>query len=240
MERWALVSGLQGDLDLYEQIQKDLKRQRGIANLFVLGDLIGSHRNCNALLERLRQPKPADLAPDCIYGWWEEQLLAESGYRGERKADSLRQQQGDDGVNQLLAAVDSSHLNWLASLQFGFIELDCALIHGSSADVGDQLTEDTSPLILLDRLTRLDVNRLFTARSQRQFRLELTCGELHSHVKDHAGETNQEQAVPKRSVIGIGGYQHYTVYDPATDHLSFLTAGDKSRQPDRRFGLGFG
>ena len=240
MERWALVSGLKGDLDLYEQIQKDLKRQRGIANLFVLGDLIGPHRSCNALLERLRQPKPADLAPDCIYGWWEEQLLAESGYRGERKADSLRQQLGDDGVNQLLASVDPSHLNWLASLQFGFIELDCALIHGSSADVGDQLTEDTSPLILLDRLTRLDVNRLFTARSQRQFRLELTSGELHSHVKDHTGETNQEQAVPKRSVIGIGGYRHYTVYDPATDHLAFLTAGEKSRQPDRRLGLGFG
>ena len=29
MERWALVSGLQGDLDLYEQIQKELKQQRG-------------------------------------------------------------------------------------------------------------------------------------------------------------------------------------------------------------------
>ena len=57
MERWALVSGLQGDLDLYEQIQKELKQQRGVANLFLLGDLIGSQRNCNALLERLRQPK---------------------------------------------------------------------------------------------------------------------------------------------------------------------------------------
>ena len=48
MERWALVSGLQGDLDLYEQIQKELKQQRGVANLFVLGDLIGSQRKCNA------------------------------------------------------------------------------------------------------------------------------------------------------------------------------------------------
>ena len=229
MERWALVSGLQGDLDLYEQIQKDLKRQRGVANLFVLGDLIGPQRNSNALLQRLRQPKPSDLAPDCIYGWWEEQLLAERGYRGERKADSLRQQQGDDAVNQLLGAVDTSHLDWLASLQFGFIELDCALIHGSSADVGDQLTADTSPLTLLDRLTRLDVNRLFTARSQHQFRLELTGGELHSHVKDHAGESSHNQAVPKRSVIGIGGYQHYTIYDPATDQLEFLSAERSGR-----------
>ena len=90
MERWALVSGLQGDLDLYEQIQRELKQQRGVANLFVLGDLIGSQRKCNALLDRLRQPKRADLQPDCIYGWWEEQLLAECGYRGERKAKGLR------------------------------------------------------------------------------------------------------------------------------------------------------
>ena len=42
-------------------------------------------------------------------------------------------------------------------LQFGFIELDCGLIHGSSADINDSLTISTSPLILLDRLTHLDV-----------------------------------------------------------------------------------
>lgn len=205
MERWALVSGLQGDLDLYEQIQKELKQQRGVANLFVLGDLIGSQRKCDPLLERLRQPKRCDLQPDCIYGWWEEQLLAECGYRGERKADGLRAEYGEAAVGKLLASVDADHLNWLASLQFGFIELDCALIHGSSADIGDRLTEDTSALVLLDRLTRLDVNRLFTARCRRQFRLELSGGSVQSHVKDHAGEQQSEQAVPKRSVIGIGG-----------------------------------
>ena len=98
MERWALVSGLQGDLNLYEQIQADLKHQRGVANLFVLGDLVGPQHNCNALLERLRQPKRTDLVPECIYGWWEEQLLAESGFRGDRRADELREQQGDQGI----------------------------------------------------------------------------------------------------------------------------------------------
>ena len=41
MERWALVSGLCGDLDLYEKIQADLKRKRGTAHLFVLGDMVG-------------------------------------------------------------------------------------------------------------------------------------------------------------------------------------------------------
>ena len=235
MERWALVRGLGGDLNLYEQIQKDLKQQRGIANLFILGDLVGPNQNCNALLDRLKSPKQGDLRPECIYGWWEDQLLAETGYRGDRKADDLRGQQGDQAVQQLLAAVDASHLNWLASLQFGFIELDCALIHGSSADVNDQLTPDTSPLVLLDRLTRLDVNRLFTARCRQQFRLELMGREIHSHVKDHNAEQNNEQVVPKRSVIGIGGGKDYTLYDPATDKLTFLTAGQTPPPSGRGF-----
>ena len=236
MERWALVSGLHGDLDLYEQIQTELKQQRGVANLFVLGDLIGSQRNCNALLERLRNPRRTDLQPECIYGWWEEQLLAECGYRGDRKAESLREEHGEAGVSELLAAVDADHLNWLASLQFGFIELDCALIHGSSADVGDRLTEDTSALVLLDRLTRLDVNRLFTARCQRQFRLELSAGSIQSLVKDHAGELQSQQDVPKRSVIGIGEGKNYTLYDPATDHIEFRSAGNPSQASGRGFG----
>ena len=132
--------------------------------------------------------------------------------------------------------MDPDHLDWLASLQFGFIELDCALIHGSSADVADRLTETTSPLILMDRLTRLDVNRLFTARSGRQFRLELTGGQIHSKVTDHSGEHKAEQAVPKRSVIGIGGGDHYTLYDPATDHLAFLNVDPSRAQSGRGFG----
>ena len=239
MERWALVSGLHGDLELYERIQRNLSMQRGVESLFVLGDLISPERNCDALLERLRQPKRGDLKPDCIYGWWEEQLLAERGYRGDQNAQVLSREHGDDVVDALLNAVDERHLPWLASLQFGFIELDCALIHGSSADIGDRLTRDTSPLILLDRLTRLDVNRLFTARSGQQFRLELTGGSIQSHVKDTAGEQQQEQAVPKRSVIGIGQGAAFSLYDPATDRLDFMTTGESSATP-RRQRLGFG
>ena len=159
MERWALVSGLRGDLDLYEQIQADLQKQRGTAHLFVLGDMIGPHPNCDALLKRLRQPKRRDLQPQCIYGWQEEQLLSLHGYRGEAKAEELHRQSDESEVRRLLQAVGTEHLNWLASLQFGLIELDCGLIHGSSADVADELQETTSPLILLDRLTRLDVNQ---------------------------------------------------------------------------------
>ena len=230
MERWALVSGLRGDLDLYEQIQTDLQKQRGTAHLFVLGDMIGTHPNCDALLKRLRQPKRRDLHPHCIYGWQEEQLLSLHGYRGEDKAEELHRQTDDSGLQRLLQAVSTEHLNWLASLQFGLIELDCGLIHGSSADVGDELDEMTSPLILLDRLTRLDVNRLFTARSGRQFRLQLTGGRIRSRVKDHSREKLHEQPVPRRSVIGVGSGASYTIYDPASDHIQFCSAMDHSKQ----------
>ena len=236
MERWPLVSGLRGDLDLYERIQSDLKKQRGTAHLFVLGDMISPDHNCDALLTRLRRPKRGDLQPNCIYGWWEEQLLIDYGYRGDQKPDVRNKPDGATTMQHLREAVSQDHLNWLASLQFGFIELDCGLIHGSSADVGDPLQETTSPLILLDRLTRLDVNRLFTARSGRQFRLQLTGGQIHSKVKDHAGEEQRDQAVPKRSVIGIGSGENYTVYDPASEHIEFLSVAGRSG----RSNLGFG
>ena len=136
-----------------------------------------------------------------------------------------------------MEAVDDSQLKWLVSLQYGFIELDCALNHGSSADIGDRLTPDTSPLILLDRLTRLDVNRLFTARCRKQFRLDLTGGSIHSNVKDQSTEQENDQTVPKRSVIGIGGGKDDTLYDPASDHIEFLSADQKPARRARGFGL---
>ncbi|QNI54171.1 hypothetical protein SynBIOSE41_01657 [Synechococcus sp. BIOS-E4-1] len=229
MERWALVSGLRGDLDLYEQIQSDLQMRRGTAHLFVLGDMIGPNPKCDALLKRLRRPQRSDLHPHCIYGWLEEQLLSLHGYRGEAKAEKLQRQSEDSRVQWLRQAENPEHLNWLASLQFGLIELDCGLIHGSSADVSDELKETTSPLILLDRLTRLDVNRLFTARGGRQFRLKLTGGRIRSRVKDHVREQCHEQPVPRRSVIGIGSGANYTLYDPASDHVEFLSVNERTK-----------
>ena len=102
--------------------------------------------------------------------------------------------------------------------------------------MGDQLKDTTSPLILLDRLTRLDVNRLFTARSGQQFRLTLTGGQIQSNVKDPTGEQQNEQAVPKRSVVGIGSGTNYTLYDPASDRIEFLSVVGRSNP----LKLGFG
>jgi hypothetical protein len=206
-----------------------------VGTLFVLGDVIGPERDCNALLKRLQQPRRGELEPQCLYGWWEDQLLAERGHRGERRADALRRSQGEEAVEALLQAVDPAHMNWLAALQFGFIELDCTLLHGSSAAVDDNLTPDSSPLLLLDRLSRLDVNRLFTARSGQQFRLELSGGGIESQLQDLEGQRHHQQSVPRRQVIGIGAGIRYTLYDPGSDRLDFRIAGSKPQQRARGF-----
>jgi hypothetical protein len=206
-----------------------------VGTLFVLGDVIGPERDCNALLKRLQQPRRGELEPQCLYGWWEDQLLAERGHRGERRADALRRSQGEEAVEALLQAVDPAHMNWLAALQFGFIELDCALLHGSSAAVDDNLTPDSSPLLLLDRLSRLDVNRLFTARSGQQFRLELSGGGIESQLQDLEGQRHHQQSVPRRQVIGIGAGIRYTLYDPGSDRLDFRIADSKPQQRARGF-----
>ncbi|MFN6132812.1 MAG: phosphoesterase [Synechococcaceae cyanobacterium] len=235
MARWALISGLRGDLEAYEAIQAELRHTRRVGTLFVLGDVIGPERDCNALLKRLQQPRRGELEPQCLYGWWEDQLLAERGHRGERRADALRLSQGEEAVEALLQAVDPAHMNWLAALQFGFIELDCALLHGSSAAVDDNLGPDSSPLLLLDRLSRLDVNRLFTARSGQQFRLELSGGGIESQLQDLEGQRHHQQSVPRRQVIGIGAGIRYTLYDPGSDRLDFRIAGSKAQQRARGF-----
>lgn len=235
MARWALISGLRGDLEAYEAIQADLRHTRRVDTLFVLGDVIGPERECNALLNRLQQPRRGELEPQCLYGWWEDQLLAERGYRGQRRADALRLGQGETAIDALLQAVDPAYMDWLAGLQLGFVELGCALLHGSSVAVDDSLGPNSSPLFLLDRLNRMDVNRLFTARSGRQFRLELSGGGIESQVRDLEGQRHHQQSVPPRQVIGIRAGIHYTLYDPGSDRLDFLIAGSKPQQRARGF-----
>jgi len=115
MARWALISGLRGDLEVYEAIQEDLRQTRRVDTLFVLGDVIGPARNCDALLSRLQQPRRGELQPQCLFGWWEDQLLAERGYRGGRRADALRLSQGETAVDALLQAVDPGHMGWRRS-----------------------------------------------------------------------------------------------------------------------------
>jgi hypothetical protein len=52
---------------------------------------------------------------------------------------------GIDSTKQLWDAVSLETVQWLRNLDFGFVELDCLLIHGSSVSVSEELTPDTSP-----------------------------------------------------------------------------------------------
>ena len=53
---------------------------------------------------------------------------------------------------------------------------------------------------------------------------------------DPVGKTQQEHTVPKRSVIGIGSGANYTLYDPASDHIEFLSVVDSSGSSKLGFG----
>ena len=93
----------------------------------------------------------------------------------------------------------------------------------------------TPPLSLLDRITQLNVNILFTARSKKQFHLELANAVVDSKVKDLNGKRNQEHTLPKRAVIGIGVGANYTLYDVGSDQNHLLTVGDVTKSKGRGF-----
>jgi hypothetical protein len=54
-------------------------------------------------------------------------------------------------------------------------------------------------------------------------------------VRDLEGQRHQQQSVPQRQVIGIGAGIHYTIYDPGSDRLDFLSAGSRPQQRARGF-----
>ena len=88
----------------------------------------------------------------------------------------------------------------------------------------------------MDRLSRLGVNRLFTARSAKQFHLELTDAVVNTYVKDLGGNRKQEQRMPKRGVIGIGAGAYYTLYDVGSDKTHFLNVLDQPKSTAMGFG----
>lgn len=76
-------------------------------------------------------------------GWWEEQCFSLHGLSGLLDVPELMAQFGGDGVKQLWESVSRQSVGWLRSLHFGFHELDCLLIHGSTVSYADELTPET-------------------------------------------------------------------------------------------------
>ena len=88
------------------------------------------------------------------------------------EATQLIEKYGADAVQQLWDSVSRKTVEWIRSLDFGFFELDCLLIHGSSLSVDDELTPQTPPWQMCDRLMRMGANNLFCGRSGLTFEYE--------------------------------------------------------------------
>ncbi|MEO0538443.1 MAG: metallophosphoesterase family protein [Cyanobacteria bacterium P01_A01_bin.123] len=231
MTHWAILSGINGNLPAYKAVLADIKRLRGqVEALYILGDLIGLHPHCEALVQQVRQPPRGELEPQVCIGWWEEQCFNLYGLGSDPEAKELLDQIGSTGIEQFWQSVSRETVQWLRSLDFGFFELDCLLIHGSTVGCNDKLTPETPPMQLLDRLLRAEANTLFCGRSGLAFQLQIPEGAVTSTITTlDAPAQTMTQTVRDRQIIGVGsvgrepGKAAYTLYSPYTNAVSFRT-----------------
>jgi hypothetical protein len=182
MTCWAILSGIEGNLAAYEAVLADIKRQRyPVEELYILGDVIAATAESTNVIQRIRSqrvsagesPRANEPAPQVCQGWWEEQLLILHGLGRTGEPTELIEKHGMGMVKDLWDAIPRKLVEWVRSLDFGFFEFDCLLIHGSSVSVSDELTPDTPPIQMLDRLRRMDANMLFCGRSGLTFQYEI-------------------------------------------------------------------
>lgn len=231
MESWAILSGVEGNLAAYEAVLADIRRQRqSVRSLYILGDLIAPNAESKKVIQRVQSPRRNEPIPHVCQGWWEEQLLILHGLGRTGEPAELIERYGKPVVKELWDEVPREFIEWVRSLDFGFFELDCLLIHGSTVSVSDELTPDTPPIQILDRLLRMDANYLFCGRSGLAFEYEITQGQVTSTVtKLEESACPQTAIVRPRKVIGVGnvgrieGQATYTLYHPHTNRIEFKT-----------------
>jgi tRNA pseudouridine-54 N-methylase len=62
--KWAILSGIEGNLAAYEAVLADIKRQsRSYEALYILGDLVEPTPESEKLVERVRKPFRGELEP---------------------------------------------------------------------------------------------------------------------------------------------------------------------------------
>ena len=227
---WAILSGVEGNLAAYKAVLKDIEKQPfNVDELYILGDLIGPRPESEELVQYIRQSRA--LTPQICIGWWEEQAFNLHGSGTDPDGVELRERYGMDAIEQLWKAVSRETAKWLRGLDFGFFELDCLLIHGSTVGVHDELTPKTNPLTLLDRLLRSEANSLFCGRSGLAFQYQLPSAQITSTVETlgSAQTPNQPQQLKlnPRQIIGVGnvgrlaGYASYALYNPGANTVQF-------------------
>lgn len=224
---WAIASGIEGNLAAYEAVMADLRRQK-IDEFFILGDVVGPTAESEAVVDRIRHPKAGEKISAVCQGWWEEQCLILHALGRTGEPTQLIDRYGMPMVKTLWDSVSRETVSWIQSLDFGVVELDALLIHGSSLGVDDELTPETSPIDLLDRLMRSEVNVLFCGRSGLSFEAEIQSGRIQSTVQRLDQRDEPEQlTLQTKKVVGVGnvgrlpGEASYVLYSPGSNQVKF-------------------
>ncbi|MCA2724188.1 MAG: metallophosphoesterase [Microcystis sp. M048S1] len=228
---WAILSGIQGNLPAYQAVLEDIQqRSVTVENLYILGDFIGVNPDSEMLVEQIRYPTKNNLYPQVCRGWWEEQCLILHSLGATGEPTELIHKHGIDSTKQLWDAVSLETVQWLRNLDFGFVELDCLLIHGSSVSVSEELTPDTPPWQILDRLQRVGVNNLFCGRAGKVFDYSLQSANLTSTVTTlDKRQPSQTLTIQDKRLIGVGSVGKelnkavYTLYNPSNNCVEFIT-----------------
>jgi hypothetical protein len=228
---WAILSGVEGNLAAYKAVLHDWQRQHlPIDEIYILGDVIHPAANNTQVVQALHTHLYEGIQPQICQGWWEEQALILHGLGRTSEPNELLQRYGADGVKQLWDVVPRSLINWIRTLDFGFFELDCLLIHGSTVSVSDELTPTTSPIHLLDRLLRMEARTLFCGRSGLTFDCQIYPSSVASNLitLDHP-PASQTTHLDPRKIVGVGsvgripGKATYTLYSPTNQTVTFKT-----------------
>jgi hypothetical protein len=224
---WAIASGIEGNLAAYEAVLADINRQN-VEEFFILGDVVGPTAESEAVVDRIRNPKSSEHISAVCQGWWEEQCLILHALGRTGHPTQLIDKFGNQMVKTLWDSVSRETVAWIQGLDFGLVELDCLLIHGSSMGADDELTPETPPIDLLDRLSRGDVNHLFCGRSGLAFDLEITAGSVTTSVQTlHQTSAPEVVTITPKKVVGVGnvgrspGLATYTLYVPGSNQVKF-------------------
>lgn len=230
---WAILSRIEGNLTAYNAVLEDIKEQKFLVeDLYILGDIIAANPDSEELVQRIRFPASGELIPNICLGWWEEQCLILYGLGAVAEPIELLARYNATIAKQLWDAVSRETVQWMRELDFGFVEQDCLLIHGSSVSVSDEIVPTASPwqILELDRLQRMNVNQLFCGRSGQIFEYQLQEPSLVTSVITlEKQQPAQISSASLKRVIGVGnvgtqeGKATYTLYNPKTNNVKFRT-----------------
>jgi hypothetical protein len=91
----------------------------------------------------------------------EEQCFLLHGLDLAGEATDLMAKYEGETVKFLWKSVSRQTVQRLRTLDFGCFELDCLLIHATTVGVDEKFKPETHPIIMCDRLSRMQANNLF-------------------------------------------------------------------------------